>query len=43
MGTLLALFVIPVLHTYTDEVTPLVRTALRRVLARPRESPERGR
>jgi hydrophobic/amphiphilic exporter-1 (mainly G- bacteria), HAE1 family len=34
IGTLLALFVVPVLHTYTDDVTRLVRSAMRRVLRR---------
>ncbi|OGB92636.1 MAG: hypothetical protein A3H39_20855 [candidate division NC10 bacterium RIFCSPLOWO2_02_FULL_66_22] len=34
MGTLLALFVVPVLHTYTDDLTNLARAALRRLLKR---------
>ena len=34
MGTFLALFVVPVVHTYTDDLTNLVRVALGRVLRR---------
>ncbi|MBI2114242.1 MAG: efflux RND transporter permease subunit [candidate division NC10 bacterium] len=34
MGTLLALFVVPVLHTYTDDLATLVRVLLRRILKR---------
>ncbi len=37
IGTLLALFVVPVLHTYTDDLARLVRAALRRL--RPRREP----
>jgi HAE1 family hydrophobic/amphiphilic exporter-1 len=37
MGTVLALFVVPVLHTYTDDLAKLVRAALGRVRARPQE------
>ena len=37
MGTVLALFVVPVLHTYTDDLAKLVRTGLGRVKARRRE------
>jgi HAE1 family hydrophobic/amphiphilic exporter-1 len=37
MGTVLALFVVPVLHTYTDDLAKLVRTGLGRVRARPPE------
>jgi HAE1 family hydrophobic/amphiphilic exporter-1 len=35
IGTLLALFVVPVIHTYTDDLASLVRAVLRR-LSRPR-------
>jgi len=38
MGTLLALFVVPVIHTYTDDLTNLVRAAVRRVLGRKEEA-----
>ena len=34
MGTLLALFVVPVLHTYSDDLTHLARAALRRLRKR---------
>ena len=34
MGTLLALFVVPVLHTYTDDLATLVRAGIRRVSRR---------
>jgi HAE1 family hydrophobic/amphiphilic exporter-1 len=34
MGTVLALFVVPVLHTYTDDVAKLVRAGVRRLLRR---------
>ncbi len=34
MGTLLALFVVPVVHTYTDDLASLIRSALRRILGR---------
>jgi HAE1 family hydrophobic/amphiphilic exporter-1 len=34
IGTLLALFVVPVIHTYTDDLATLVRAALRRLLRR---------
>jgi HAE1 family hydrophobic/amphiphilic exporter-1 len=37
MGTVLALFVVPVLHTYTDDLAKLVRTGLGRVRTRPQE------
>jgi HAE1 family hydrophobic/amphiphilic exporter-1 len=37
MGTVLALFVVPVLHTYTDDLAKLVRTGLGRLRARPQE------
>jgi len=37
IGTLLALFVVPVLHTYTDDLAGLVRAAVRRVLRRREE------
>ena len=37
MGTLLALFVVPVLHTYTDDLATLVRAGLGRLKARRRE------
>ncbi len=37
IGTLLALFVVPVLHTYTDDLAGLVRAVLRRL--RPRREP----
>ncbi len=38
MGTLLALFVVPVVHTYTDDLTNLVRAAVRRVWRRGEEA-----
>jgi hydrophobic/amphiphilic exporter-1 (mainly G- bacteria), HAE1 family len=38
MGTLLALFVVPVLHTYTDDLTALVKRVVRRVVSRREES-----
>jgi HAE1 family hydrophobic/amphiphilic exporter-1 len=31
IGTLLALFVVPVVHTYTDDLARLVRTMVRRI------------
>ncbi len=34
MGTVLALFVVPVLHTYTDDLARLMRAGLRRLLSR---------
>jgi len=34
VGTVLALFVVPVLHTYTDDLTKLARAALRRLRGR---------
>jgi HAE1 family hydrophobic/amphiphilic exporter-1 len=34
IGTLLALFVVPVVHTYTDDLANLLRSALGRVLKR---------
>jgi len=37
IGTLLALFVVPVIHTYTDDLANLVRAAIRRVLGKRRE------
>ena len=37
MGTVLALFVVPVLHTYTDDLAQLVRAGLGRLKARRRE------
>jgi hydrophobic/amphiphilic exporter-1 (mainly G- bacteria), HAE1 family len=37
MGTVLALFVVPVLHTYTDDLAKLVRTGLGRMRARRQE------
>ncbi len=39
IGTVLALFVVPVLHTYTDDLAKLVRAGARRVFRRRRESP----
>jgi len=39
MGTLLALFVVPVLHTYTDDLTRLARAGVRRLLRRRETSP----
>jgi HAE1 family hydrophobic/amphiphilic exporter-1 len=38
IGTLLALFVVPVIHTYTDDLTNLVRALLRRLLRRREEA-----
>ncbi len=38
MGTLLALLVVPVIHTYTDDLTNLIRSALRRILGRGAEA-----
>jgi hypothetical protein len=35
----LALFVVPVLHTYTDDLAKLVRTGLGRLRARGQEPP----
>jgi HAE1 family hydrophobic/amphiphilic exporter-1 len=37
MGTVLALFVVPVLHTYTDDLARLVRAGLGRLRARRRQ------
>jgi HAE1 family hydrophobic/amphiphilic exporter-1 len=37
MGTVLALFVVPVLHTYADDLAKLVRAGLRRLFRRPVE------
>jgi len=37
MGTVLALFVVPVLHTYTDDLARLMRAAWRRLLRRREE------
>ncbi len=37
MGTVLALFVVPVFHTYTDDLAKLVRTGLGRLRARGQE------
>jgi HAE1 family hydrophobic/amphiphilic exporter-1 len=34
IGTLLALFVVPVIHTYTDDLATLIQRALRRVFRR---------
>ena len=34
MGTVLALFVVPVLHTYTDDLTNLARAGLQRLRGR---------
>ncbi len=39
IGTVLALFVVPVLHTYTDDLAKLVRTVARRLSRRREESP----
>jgi HAE1 family hydrophobic/amphiphilic exporter-1 len=39
MGTVLALFVVPVLHTYTDDLARLLRRGIRRVLRRRHEVP----
>jgi HAE1 family hydrophobic/amphiphilic exporter-1 len=38
MGTLLALFVVPVLHTYTDDLATLVARGVRRVLKKRKEA-----
>jgi HAE1 family hydrophobic/amphiphilic exporter-1 len=38
IGTVLALFVVPVLHTYTDDLAKLVRAGARRVSGRREES-----
>jgi HAE1 family hydrophobic/amphiphilic exporter-1 len=38
IGTVLALFVVPVLHTYTDDLTRLLRALVRRVFGRGREA-----
>ena len=38
IGTLLALFVVPVVHTYTDDLANLLRSALGRVLRRREET-----
>jgi HAE1 family hydrophobic/amphiphilic exporter-1 len=38
IGTVLALFVVPVLHTYTDDLAKLVRTVARRLWGRREES-----
>jgi HAE1 family hydrophobic/amphiphilic exporter-1 len=38
MGTLLALFVVPVIHTYTDDLTRLAHAALSRLLGRGQEA-----
>jgi HAE1 family hydrophobic/amphiphilic exporter-1 len=38
MGTFLALFVVPVVHTYTDDLTNLVRAVVRRVWRRSEEA-----
>jgi HAE1 family hydrophobic/amphiphilic exporter-1 len=38
MGTFLALFVVPVVHTYTDDLTNLVRAVVRRVWRRGEEA-----
>jgi HAE1 family hydrophobic/amphiphilic exporter-1 len=38
MGTLLALFVVPVLHTYTDDLATLVRRGVRRVRKKRKEA-----
>jgi HAE1 family hydrophobic/amphiphilic exporter-1 len=37
IGTVLALFVVPVIHTYTDDLANLVRAALRRTRKKTRE------
>jgi hypothetical protein len=34
VGTVLALFLVPVLHTYTDDLTGLVRAGCRRLTRR---------
>ena len=34
IGTLLALFVVPIIHTYTDDLATMIRVALRRLLRR---------
>jgi HAE1 family hydrophobic/amphiphilic exporter-1 len=38
IGTVLALFVVPVLHTYTDDLAKLVRTVAHRLSGRREES-----
>jgi HAE1 family hydrophobic/amphiphilic exporter-1 len=38
IGTLLALFVVPVLHTYTDDLAVLVVALARRLLRRRKET-----
>ena len=38
IGTLLALFVVPVVHTYTDDLANLVRSGVRRVRGKAREA-----
>ena len=38
IGTVLALFLVPVLHTYADDLAILVRSAARRLLGRRRET-----
>ena len=37
IGTLLALYVVPVLHTYTDDLTVWIRTAFRKIFRKGRE------
>ena len=37
IGTVLALYVVPVLHTYTDDLARLVRAAVRRLRVRREE------
>jgi HAE1 family hydrophobic/amphiphilic exporter-1 len=37
IGTVLALYVVPVLHTYTDDLARLVRAGVRRLRARRQE------
>ena len=37
IGTVLALFVVPVLHTYTDDLASVVRATLRRLRRRTAE------
>ncbi len=38
IGTFLALFVVPVIHTYTDDLAKVVRALLRRVFRRGEEA-----
>jgi HAE1 family hydrophobic/amphiphilic exporter-1 len=38
IGTFLALFVVPVLHTYTDDVARLLRAGIRRLFGRKGEA-----